>query len=154
MKITSAIQTCVLVLQIKEHLKKLPQIVSKGVPNMYRKSLKIHPGTFQGPSVCTRDPFDCKTVPKWCPRTFKRTPNRYLGTLTGAKHSTKSNNQLYNKQNYIFDFLIDFHPGNQFFYSCQSFQSASEQTTGYQRGRGEALRYNYVWENQVRMTQG
>ena len=35
----------------------------------------------------------------------------------------------------MFHFLIDFHPGNQFFYCCQSFQSANQQATGCQRGR-------------------
>ena len=75
-------------------------MVSKGVPKMYQKSLKIHPGTFQGPSVCIRDPLDCKMVPKWCPRTSQMTQNGHPGTLKGAKNSTESTNQVYNKQIY------------------------------------------------------
>ena len=62
-----------LVLQMTENIKKRPKIVSRGVPKMFQKSLKIHPRTFQSPSVCIRDPLDCKMVPKWCPRTSKMT---------------------------------------------------------------------------------
>ena len=110
-------------------------MVSKGVPKMHQKSLKINPGTFQGPPVCIRDPLDCKMMPKWCPRASQMTQNAHLGTLKGTQNSAKSNNQVYKTQIYIFHFLIDFNPGNQFFYSCQSLQSANQQATGYQRGR-------------------
>ena len=122
-------------------------MVSKGVPKMYQKSLKIHPGIFQGPSVCIRDSLDCKMVPKWCPRTSQSTQNGHLGTLKGPKNSTKSNHQVSNKQIYIVHFLIDFNPGKQFFYSCQSFQSANQQVTGCQRGRrqGRSLK---IYKNQ------
>ena len=61
--------------------------------------------------------------------------NCHLGTLKEARNSTTSKNQVYNKQIYILDFLIDFNPGTPFFYSCQSFQSANQQATGCQRGR-------------------
>ena len=53
------------------------------------------------------------------------------GTISNSiKKLNKINNQVYNKHVYIFHFLIDFNPEKQFFYSCQSFQSANQQTTG------------------------
>ena len=123
-------------------------MVSKGVPKMFQKTLKIHSGTFQSPSVCIRDPLDCKMVPKWCPRTSKRTKNGHLGTLKDAKKLTKPNNQVYNKQIHICHVLIDFNPGNQCFDSCQSFQSANQQSTGCPRGwrQGRSLNiYIYIY---------
>ena len=99
-----------LVLQMTEYIKKWPKMVAKGVPKIYKKSLNIQSETFQGPSVCIRDPLDCKMVPKWRPRTSKRTQNGYLGTLKRARNETKSNNQIYNKQTCISHFLIDFNP--------------------------------------------
>ena len=119
-------------------------MVSRGVPKMFQKSLKIHPGTFQSPSVCIRDPLDCKMVPKWCPRTSKMTPKWTSGDPKKAKNSTTCNNQVYNKEIYIFHFLIDFNPGNKFFYSCQSFslQISRPLVTRGAGGRGEALGYD------------
>ena len=111
---------------------------------MHQKSSKIHPGTFQGPSVCICDPLDCKMVPKLCPETSQRTQNGHLGTLKGCKNQQ---NQIITSitNRFIFlHFLIDFNPGNQFFHSCQSCQSANQQATGYQRGRrqGRSLKIN------------
>ena len=37
--------------------------IQRGTPNL-SKIIKIHPGTFQGPSECICDPLDCKMVPK------------------------------------------------------------------------------------------
>ena len=76
-----AIQTWFVTLQMTQNIKKLSKIVSKGGPKNHQKSLKIHPGTFQGPYECIRDPLDCKKVPKWCPRTSKMTKNGHLETL-------------------------------------------------------------------------
>ena len=122
-------------------------MVSKGKPKIHQKSLKIQLGTFRGPSVCICDPLDCKMLPKLCPRTFKCTQNDHLGTLKGAKNSTKSNNQVYNREIYIFHVLIDFNPGNKFFYSCQSFslQISRPLVTRGAGSRGEALGYIYIY---------
>ena len=60
-----AYQTCFLMPQFTENIKKLSKLVSKGAPKIHQKTLKIHLGTFQGPSVCIGDPLDCKIVPKW-----------------------------------------------------------------------------------------
>ena len=79
--IMPAIQTCFLTLQITENIKKWSKMVSKGTPKIHQKSLKIYPGTFQGPSQCICDPLDCKMVPKWCPRTFKWSQNGHPRTL-------------------------------------------------------------------------
>ena len=86
MNIMPAIQTCFLMLQKTEHIKKWPKMVSNGVPQIDQRSLKIHPGTFQGPSVCICDSLDCKMVLKWCPRTSRWTQNGHLVTLKGAKN--------------------------------------------------------------------
>ena len=61
-------------------------MVSKGTPKINQKSLKIHPGTFQGPSQCICDPLGGKMVPKWCPRTSKWIQNAHLETLKGVKN--------------------------------------------------------------------
>ena len=49
-------------------------------PQMHQKSMKIQPGTFQGPSLCICDPLGCKMVPTVC-------PNDHLETLKGVKKS-------------------------------------------------------------------
>ena len=79
--IMPAIQTCFLTLKITENIKKWSKMVSKGKPKVHRKSLKIHPGTFQGLSDCICDPLDSKMVTKWCPRTSKWSQNGHLRTL-------------------------------------------------------------------------
>ena len=120
-------------------------MVSEGGPKIHQKSLKIHPGTFQGPSVCICGPFDCKMMPKWCPRTSKWTQNGHLGTLKGAKNRQTPIIKYIINRFIFFMFIHGFNPGNQFFYSCQSFQSANQQSTGCQRGRrqGRSLKiYN------------
>ena len=50
------------------------------------KIIKIHPGTFQGPSECICDALDCKIVPKWCPRTSEWSQNVHPRTLTGKDY--------------------------------------------------------------------
>ena len=84
--IMPAIQTCFLTLQITKNIKKWSKMVFKGKPKIHQKSLKIYPGTFQGPSVCICDPLHCKMGSKCCPRNFKWSQNSDLGTLKGAEN--------------------------------------------------------------------
>ena len=80
-KFMPAHQTCFLMPRITENLKKWSKLVSKGSPKIHQKSLKIHPGTFQGPSQCICDPLGGKMVPKLCPRTSKWSQNGHPRTL-------------------------------------------------------------------------
>ena len=64
--------------------RKYQKVIQTGlqrVPKIDQKSPKIHPGNFQGPSVCIRDPLDCKMIPNWCPRTSKWSQNGHPRTL-------------------------------------------------------------------------
>ena len=118
-------------------------MVSRGTPKIHQKSLKIHFGTFQGPSVCICDPLDCKMVPKWCPRTSKWIQNGHLGTLKGVK----------NQQNPIIRYIVNRFILFVFFNGFQSWkpvfsipanpcslQISSQLVARGAGGRGEALR--------------
>jgi hypothetical protein len=47
----------------RKYHKVLQNGIQRGTQNL-SKTIKIHPGTFQGPSECICDPLDCKMVPK------------------------------------------------------------------------------------------
>ena len=123
-------------------------MVSGGGPKIHQKSKKIHPGTFQGPSVCICDPLDCKMVPKWWPRTFKCTQNDDLGTLKVAKNQQHQIIQHKQKHVYIVHFcpLISILetsfsiPANPF-----SLLISSQLVARGAGGRGEALGYIYIY---------
>ena len=69
--------------------RKYQKVIQTGVqrePKIHQKSLKIHSGTFQGPSQCICDPIDCKMIPKWYPKTSKWSQNCHLGNLRGLKN--------------------------------------------------------------------
>ena len=138
-------QTYFLMPQITENIKKWSKLVSKGRPNIHQKSLKIHLGTFQGPSVCIGDPLDCKIVPKWCPRTSKWIQNGHLGTLKGVKNQHNPiikhiANWLYTLRCYPLISILEISswiPAN----PC-SLQISSQLVARGAGGRGEALRIN------------
>ena len=119
-------------------------MVSRVKPNIFRKSLRIHPRSFQGPSVCICVTLDCKMVPKdfqMVPKFASRNP----------KNTENQHNTIIQHITNIFVFvhcIIYVNPGNQFFYSCQSFETANQRSAGCQRGRwqGRSLRiYIYIF---------
>ena len=140
-------QTCFLMPQITENNKKWSKLVSKGGPKIHQKSLKIHSGTFKGPSQRICDPIDCKMIPKWCPKTSKWSKNGHLGTLKRSQKSTQSDPRVYSKQICTLRFYplisileISFSiPAN----PC-SLQISSQLVARGAGGRGEALRYEYL----------
>ena len=80
----------------------------KSCPKGYPKWIKNHKKSVLGPSRVHLCASVTHLIAKWCPSTSKRTQNGHLGTLKGAKNSTESNNQVYNKQMYIFLFSYCF----------------------------------------------
>ena len=82
---------------------------------------------------------------KMVPKDLQMDPKWSSADPKSSKKTIKSNNQLYNKQFFFFMFIHWFNPGNQFFYSCQSFQSANQQSTGYQRGRRQGRSLKNIW---------
>ena len=99
----------------------------------------------QNPSKIIKNPFWhlpgsswmhlCPTwSPKWSPRTFKWNQNGLLGTQRGHKNQQNPIIKYHNKQIYIFIFINWFQPCKLVFYSWESFQSASQQPTGRQKG--------------------
>ena len=85
--------------------------LQRGTQNL-SKIIKIHPGTFQGPSECICDPLDCKMVPKWCPRTSKWSQNGHLRTLKGNENQQNPITNYVTKSLYLEQCSIDFNPGN------------------------------------------
>ena len=117
-------------------------MVCKGDPKSFKNRWK----SSLGPSRVPLCASVTHLIAKWCQNGAQGPPrwpkNGHLGTIKGAKNSTTSNNQVYNKEIYIFHFLIDFNPGNKFFYSCQSFSLQIRRpliARGHQAGRQAAL---------------
>ena len=125
-----AIQTCFLTPKITENIKKWPKMVSNGGPKIHQKSWKIHSGPLQGPPECICAQLDHQNGLQGPPHGSKMVS---WGPKKDIKF-TKSNNQVYNKQIYIFIFINWFQPCKLVFYSWESFQSANQQSTGCQRG--------------------
>ena len=76
-------------------------MVSNGGPKIHQKSLKIHSGTLQGPPECICAQLDHQNG-------LQGPPNGPKMVSWGPKKDikfTKSNNQVYNKQIYIFIFI-------------------------------------------------
>ena len=64
--------------------RKYQKVIQTGVQKKTQnpsKSLKIHLGTFQGPSQCICDPLNGERVPELCPRTSKWNQNGHPRTL-------------------------------------------------------------------------
>ena len=95
------IQTYILMLQIAEIIKKLLEMVSKGGPKIHQKSLKSHPGTFQGSFECICVPLDHKNGAKMILRTSKSNQNGDPRTVKGNIKSTISNDKSCHKKNYV-----------------------------------------------------
>ena len=143
-----AIQTCFLTPQITENIKKWPKMISNGGPKIHQKSLKIHSDTLQGPPECICAQLDHQNG-------LQGPPNGSKMVSWGPKDdikSYKSNNQVYNKQIYIFIFINWFQPCKLVFYSWESFQSANQQSTGCQRGRRQGRSLKIYWRSFHSMT--
>ena len=125
--------------------RKYQKMTQNGVQRGTQNVLKNHWKSILGPSRVHLCASVTHLIAKWCQNGAQGPPrwlkNGHLGTLKGAKNSTKSSYQVYNKEIYIFNVLIDFNPGNKFFYSCQSFslQISRPLVTRGAGGRGEAL---------------
>ena len=150
------IQTYMWMLQIAEIIKKLLEMVSKGGPKIHQKSLKSHPGTFQGSFECICVPLDHKNNAKMIRRTSKSNQNGDPRTVKGHIKSTISNCKSCHKKLHSEQCPFDFNPGNpcnpaeminlgqlgtsrrmlaRRFNIKKFCQSANQQSTAYQRGR-------------------
>ena len=75
-------------------------MVSNGGPKIHQKSSKMHPGTLRGLPECICAPLDHQNGLQRPPNGPKMVP----GDPKKTEKLTKSNNQMYNKHIYIFDF--------------------------------------------------
>ena len=116
-------------------------MVSKGGPKIHQKSLKIHPGTFQGSFECICVPLDHQNAAKMMPRTSNLSQNGDPRTVKGNIKSTISNDKSCHKKLCSKQCPIDFNPANPSNAANPfSLQISSQLVTTGAGGRGEALR--------------
>ena len=132
-----AIQTWFVTLQMTQNIKKWSKMVSKGGPQNHQKSKIIKNPSWDLPGSIWVHPW-----PTWLQKGTQMVPKDLQNDQklsSGDPKMTLKNNKIQSLDisqiDLYFSFLIDFNPGNQSFYSSQSFQSANQQTTGHQGGR-------------------
>ena len=141
------IQTYFLTIQMTENIKKWSKMVSEGGPKIHQKSSKIHPGTFQGSFECICVPLGHQNGAKMAPRTSKVSQNGDPRTLKGNKNqqhpmTNPATKKLYSKQCSLnFNSENPSNPTN----PCSQ-QVNSQLVTRGAGGRGEALRYIYIYD--------
>ena len=148
-----ALQTCFLMPQITETMKKWPQSCANRPPKIHQKSIEINIGTFKGTPDCTLAPNDhqnrAKVVPqdprmppKWCPKSIK-------SVIVNAKHSEINSQWFQSVSGHMFEKIFKCWKSSviqscRSCKSCKSIRITDFKSADCQRGRrqGRSLKIN------------